>query len=176
MSESTIGLSWTASSDNTGVAGYKVFRDGVEIGASPTTGYEDTGLAADTTYSYVVKAYDAAGNISDPSETLAVTTLPPIPPADLSLSLVEGQSYSDLVMITGAAVSESEPFSLTLIVDNTEVAIVTGGSSLSYQWDTYLAANGIHAITLHVILRDDQECEKTCNVIVYNDIYRIILI
>ncbi|KKT28966.1 MAG: hypothetical protein UW15_C0023G0007, partial [Parcubacteria group bacterium GW2011_GWC1_44_10] len=53
ISSSQINLSWTASTDNVGVAGYKVFRGGVQI-ATVTTGtsYSNTGLTAATTYSY----------------------------------------------------------------------------------------------------------------------------
>src|SRR3989344_4287816 len=65
ISSSQINLLWIASTDNVGVAGYKVFRGGVQI-ATVTTGtsYSNTGLSQATTYSYTVSAYDAAGNNS----------------------------------------------------------------------------------------------------------------
>ncbi|KKT59378.1 MAG: Sheath polysaccharide-degrading enzyme, partial [Candidatus Giovannonibacteria bacterium GW2011_GWA1_44_25] len=76
ISSSQINLSWTASTDNVGVAGYKVFRGGVQI-ATVTTGtsYSNTGLTAATTYSYTVSAYDAAGLNSAQSASVSVTTL-----------------------------------------------------------------------------------------------------
>jgi hypothetical protein len=66
-------LSWTASSDNVGVSGYRVFRDGTQVGTSASTSYTDSGLAPATTYSYTVEAYDAAGNRSAASAPASVT-------------------------------------------------------------------------------------------------------
>ncbi|MYY03021.1 glycosyl hydrolase family 5 [Streptomyces sp. SID4913] len=71
---SSVSLSWTASSDDTGVTGYTVYRDGVQVGTSTTTSYTDTGLSASTAYSYTVKAKDAAGNVSAASSALSATT------------------------------------------------------------------------------------------------------
>ncbi|MGE5529219.1 MAG: fibronectin type III domain-containing protein [Patescibacteria group bacterium] len=76
VSSSQINLSWTASTDNVGVTGYQVFRNGEQVGTSGTTSYADTGLTPNTTYSYYVKAYDAAGNVSTQSNTAQATTLP----------------------------------------------------------------------------------------------------
>ncbi|MFE9815309.1 glycoside hydrolase family 6 protein [Streptomyces sp. NPDC005773] len=70
----SVSLSWTASTDNTGVTGYDVFRDGVKVGSSTTTSYTDSGLSASTAYSYTVKAKDAAGNVSAASSALSATT------------------------------------------------------------------------------------------------------
>ncbi|MGE5528005.1 MAG: family 20 glycosylhydrolase [Patescibacteria group bacterium] len=74
VSSSQINLTWTASTDNVGVTGYQVFRNGVQVGTSATTSYSDTGLQPATTYSYYVKAYDAAGNVSSQSNTAQATT------------------------------------------------------------------------------------------------------
>ncbi|TXS43943.1 glycoside hydrolase family 6 protein [Streptomyces sp. OR43] len=71
---SSVSLSWTASTDNTAVTGYDVFRDGVKVGSSTTTSYTDSGLSASTAYSYTVKAKDAAGNVSAASSALSATT------------------------------------------------------------------------------------------------------
>jgi chitodextrinase len=75
ISSSQINLSWTASTDNVGVTGYRIYRGGTQIGTSNTNSYQDTGLAANTTYSYTVAAYDSAGNISGQSATASATTL-----------------------------------------------------------------------------------------------------
>ena len=55
-------LTWNAASDNVGVTGYNVFRNGTQVGTSTSTSYTDSGLTASTAYSYTVKARDAAGN------------------------------------------------------------------------------------------------------------------
>jgi chitodextrinase len=71
---SSVSLSWTASTDNVGVTGYLVFRNGTQVGTPTSTSYTDSGLAASTAYSYTVKARDAAGNTSAASTALSVTT------------------------------------------------------------------------------------------------------
>ncbi len=75
VSSSQINLAWTASTDNVGVTGYKIFRNGTQVGTSATNSYSDTGLAASTDYSYTVSAYDAAGNNSAQSASASVITL-----------------------------------------------------------------------------------------------------
>jgi chitodextrinase len=97
-SSSQINLSWTASTDNVGVTGYKVERcSGVgcsnfaQIAAPTTTTFNDTGLTASTSYSYRVRATDAAGNLSTFSTTSSATTMAsdttaPTAPANLTAS------------------------------------------------------------------------------------------
>ena len=57
-------LSWTASTDNVGVTGYRLFQGGNQVGTSATTSYSYTGLTCGTTYTLGVVAVDAAGNVS----------------------------------------------------------------------------------------------------------------
>jgi serine protease len=78
-SPSQIDLAWTASTDNVGVAGYRIFREGVHVATTTTTSHSDTGLPPSTTYSYYVVAFDAAGNTSAQSNSAGATTLPPPP-------------------------------------------------------------------------------------------------
>ncbi|WP_224366383.1 fibronectin type III domain-containing protein [Hyalangium versicolor] len=73
-SSSQINLSWTGSTDNVGVTGYIVYRNGTQVGTPTGTSYSDTGLTASTAYSYTVKARDAAGNLSAASNTATATT------------------------------------------------------------------------------------------------------
>lgn len=74
ISSSQINLSWTASTDNVGVTGYRIYRGGVQIATLTTTSYSNTGLAPSTTYTYTVRAYDAAGNLSNASNPASATT------------------------------------------------------------------------------------------------------
>ncbi len=71
---STVSLSWTASTDNVEVAGYRVYRDGKEVGVTDTTTYTDTGLRAETSYIYEVQAYDTSDNSSALSDELIIET------------------------------------------------------------------------------------------------------
>jgi chitodextrinase len=76
VSSSQINLSWSASSDNVGVAGYKIYRDDTQIAATVDTSYQSAGLNASTRYSYRVAAYDEAGNTSAKSMPSTATTEP----------------------------------------------------------------------------------------------------
>jgi chitodextrinase len=83
MSDTQINLVWTAGSDNVAVTGYRLYRNGsttpILIDGSATS-YPDTGLAAGTTYNYVLTAVDAAGNESIASNTASATTTDSAPP------------------------------------------------------------------------------------------------
>ncbi|WP_328803644.1 carbohydrate binding domain-containing protein [Paenibacillus puerhi] len=72
----SIALQWAASTDDVGVTGYEVYRNGSKQGASATASYTDTGLTPNTAYTYTVKAYDAAGNRSEESAAVTAVTLP----------------------------------------------------------------------------------------------------
>jgi Bacterial Ig domain/Fibronectin type III domain len=75
VSSSQINLSWAASTDNVGIAGYRIYRNGgtTPIATVTTTSYGDTGLNAGTTYNYSVVAIDGANNTSGPATTSATT-------------------------------------------------------------------------------------------------------
>jgi YD repeat-containing protein len=80
VSPSQINLSWGGSSDTggSGLAGYRVYRNGSHIANTGSTSYPDGGLAANTTYSYFIIAYDNASNTSAQSNTASATTWPPV--------------------------------------------------------------------------------------------------
>ena len=73
----TVSLSWTASTDATGVNGYKIYRNGTQIGTSISPAYTDSTVQPQTTYSYTVSAYDAVGNNSAQCAAKNVTTAAP---------------------------------------------------------------------------------------------------
>ncbi len=87
-SQTQVDLGWTTSTDNVGVAGYQISRNGsvLTVVASGVTSYADTAVTANTLYSYTIKAYDAAGNLSGASNLVQVFTpavpvfTPPPPP------------------------------------------------------------------------------------------------
>ncbi|NND61627.1 MAG: T9SS type A sorting domain-containing protein, partial [Flavobacteriaceae bacterium] len=72
--DTTTNLSWNASTDNVGVTGYEVFEGGGSLGTVTGTSANITGLTAGTSYSFQVRAFDAAGNNSGLSNTANVTT------------------------------------------------------------------------------------------------------
>jgi acetylxylan esterase len=81
VTSSGVVLNWNASTDNVGVTGYRIFQQqgtaaAVQIGTSTGTSFTVTGLTGSTTYSFTVRAVDAASNASTSSSALALTTLP----------------------------------------------------------------------------------------------------
>lgn len=80
-SSSRIEVSWGASTDTGGsnLSGYRIYRDGATTALTtvnaPATTYSDNGLTASTQYSYVVRAFDGAGNVSADSTAAVATTL-----------------------------------------------------------------------------------------------------
>jgi len=98
VSVSTFTLEWTAATDDVRVTLYEVSRDGVVVGTTSGASRNITGLVPATSYTFTVRARDAAGNWSAPSAPLAVTTLadttPPAVPTGLVASLVTGSSLT----------------------------------------------------------------------------------
>ena len=74
LNASKITFSWTASTDNIGVAVYEIYRNGVKIDESLNLSYTATGLQPATFYLFNVTAKDAAGNVSPQSDGLGVYT------------------------------------------------------------------------------------------------------
>jgi hypothetical protein len=73
ISTSQIGLSWSAPTDNVGVAGYKIYRDGHYLESAGTSAALDSGITGSTEHCYTVSAYDTAGNESAPSTPICAT-------------------------------------------------------------------------------------------------------
>jgi chitodextrinase len=71
---SSVSLSWAASTDNVAVTGYQIRQSGVTVASTGSTSFTVTGLAASTTYSFAIAAYDAANNVSAASATVNATT------------------------------------------------------------------------------------------------------
>ena len=115
VSSSQINLAWTASTNDTGVAGYKVYRSGTLIATTVNKNYSNTGLLPSTIYSYSVSAYYADGTESARSPQVSATTLAassdtqaPSVPAGLTATAVSSSQInlswnasSDNVAVTG---------------------------------------------------------------------------
>lgn len=76
-SSSEVDLSWSASSDNVGVVGYKIYRNDTQIATTTGASFQNTGLSPATTYVYMIAAYDAAGNVSAKSSPVPAATQSP---------------------------------------------------------------------------------------------------
>lgn len=134
-SSSSVALSWQASTDNIGVVGYYVFRNGVEIQTTypiTDTAYTDTGLTPGATYRYTVEAYDALKNIS-PAAAIQATTIydvtPPTVPTQLKANIVSSgeidlswQPSTDNIQVDGYNIYENGNEIATLVGTTTSYA------------------------------------------------------
>ena len=131
----SVSLNWTASSDNSGVTGYNVYMNSALKTTTTGTTTTITGLTASTAYSFFVKAKDAAGNISGPSNTVNVTTAAASgsTATDLLFSeYIEGSSNNKALEISNATGAE---ISLSIYTIKKQ----TNGSGA---WSTGLALTG----------------------------------
>jgi len=97
----TVALAWNASTDNVAVTSYEVFRGTTSAGTTTGTSLTVTGLTPSTTFSFTVRARDAAGNVSAASNTLTVTT--PAAPADTQAPTAPGNLR--VTAVTSSSVS-----------------------------------------------------------------------
>jgi len=170
-SASQINLGWAAATDNVGVTGYRVERcqgggctNFAQIAAPTATNFNDTGLAASTSYSYQVRAVDAAGNLGPYSNiatatTQAPDTTAPTAPTGLSATAAGGTQINlawtastDNVAVTGYQVERCQGAGCTSFAQ-TATAIgtsfgdagLTGGMSYSYRIRATDAAGNLSA-------------------------------
>jgi chitodextrinase len=154
--QTSITVSWAASTDDVGVTGYRVFRDGDDVSGLVTgVSFTDTGLTAATTYSYRVSATDAAGNTSALSAatdgTTASVVTEPTPLFADTFTLANGSPWGagwttssangTATVSAGAGrlayTDVSGAYSRALLSGVTAVA--DAGVKLSYQWDSTAA-------------------------------------
>ena len=116
ITETSILLSWNASTDNVGVTDYDIYVNNIYFNSTATTSFNVTNLTQNTNYSFYVKANDASENTSNASTIVTATTLPNSNGggngSDLFISeYIEGSSYNkaiEIVNITGNTVNLSE--------------------------------------------------------------------
>lgn len=111
----SVQLAWTPSSDNKSVSGYDVYRDGSKIATVTLPAYTDPSLANNATYTYLVMAFDAAGNRSVASSQLlvplglaAIDNTPPTAPSNLSASTFAIDSTSASVVLMWAPSTDNK--------------------------------------------------------------------
>jgi hypothetical protein len=146
-----IDLTWNGSSDDTEVTGYEVLRNKAVIAAPKTTSFRDSGLQPLTTYTYEVRARDAAGNLSAKSAAITATT--PSPPVDTTLPIVSitapitGAIVSGTVDVTATASDDVGVVSVQVLLDGSPIGNSDTTSPYSVSWDTSNASDGDHELT-----------------------------
>lgn len=143
VSSTRINVSWTASTDNVGVAGYRVLRGGVFIASTTTNSFANNGLTPSTAYSYTIVAYDAAGNSSAASAAANATTL----------AAPDNTAPSVPTNVAAVAVSSTRVnVSWTASTDNVGVAgyrVLRGGVFIASTTTNSFVNNGLTPSTLY---------------------------
>ena len=161
-SPNEVDLGWTASSDNLGVTGYQVWKNGSLLTtlSSSSLSYADMSVSPNTSYTYAMRAVDAAGNSSASSNSMTATT-PPLtvaPPVISTFtaaptSIVAGQSATLSWSVSGATslsldnglgtvTGTSKSVSPASTVTYTLTATNTGGSVTAKVTITVSATDG----------------------------------
>ncbi|WP_405387520.1 fibronectin type III domain-containing protein [Streptomyces sp. NBC_01102] len=130
-SATSVHVMWEQASDNKGITGYEVYREGRKAGSVPATKRmtDIDGLTASTAYTFTVRARDAAGNLSAPSTAVPVTTPAPTP--------TDAESPTGPVKLRGKAVNGST------------VTLSWGGSTDDVKvtsYDIYQEDSRIHSV------------------------------
>lgn len=134
----SINLSWSASSDNVGVSGYKVYRDGVAAGNVTSTSFVDNNLVPNSSYVYTVSAFDAAGNVSKLSAPYTAKTVDDCPTC--SKWMTEINFLAPTVGIINAGEAKSAG---SLIVKNISSSSHTANLTLTF---SEAAANAVDSL------------------------------
>jgi chitodextrinase len=127
--ETSLNFSWIASTDNVGVAGYDVYRNGTKMASPTTTTSAQAGLACGTSYAFGVESFDAAGNRSGRAQlTVATRPCAPTPPTS-GVALAVSPTGNDSTCVRGdlgrACQSFDRAYQLAQCGDVVEIA---GGS------------------------------------------------
>jgi hypothetical protein len=170
-----VGLSWTAATDDVGVAGYRLFRDGSLVKATTDTSWTDTAVTAGVTYSYRVEAYDAAGNsassalvsatvpsppppvvqppVTDNPPSTATVTLPPVDHSAPGVAIVSPGRHAHLrrrATVRALAADNSSVVRSELWIDGKLRRRVSGGR-IDWRWSLRRVRRGIHRVTVRAI-------------------------
>jgi chitodextrinase len=152
----SVTVSWSPSSDNVGVAGYTLYRDGTTAGTTQSTSYTFTGLTCGTSYTLAVDAYDATGNHSAKSTMTAAAAACSSPPPSSSTVRINaggalytsanGNTFAaDVYYTGGSAANGADPVSGT--ADPTLYK--------DERWGNFAyaipAANGTYDVRLHFV-------------------------
>lgn len=140
ISDSEILIQWSASTDDKGVSGYNVFRNGNQIVSTPFTSFLDTGLALNTNFSYRIQAIDSRDQLSELSPAtdpilltlsdslngLYNVTVTPTTIADNCVSAAGTFTLNNRTDLTGTVTTQNFTFDLTGS-RNPDTGEVTGG-------------------------------------------------
>jgi chitodextrinase len=169
ISSTQVDLSWTASTDNVGVTGYNVYRNGAVIASvGAVTNYSDTTTAPSTSYQYTVAARDAAENISTVSAPASVTTPADSTPPVVSLTEpVNGARLGGTIALSATATDNIAVDHVDFLVNGT-VVNTDSTSPYSFNWDSTSIADGSTTIAARAVDVSNNPATSTVTITVDN--------
>lgn len=144
----SITTSWTASTDNVGVAGYQLFNGNTSAGIVTGTTGTFSGLACGTSYTLGVEAYDASNNRS--GRTTLVAQTPGCDTTAPSVSLTspaDGSTATGSVAVSATASDNTGVVGVQFKLDGNNLLTEDTTNPYSINWDSTSATNGSHALT-----------------------------
>ncbi len=160
VSGSQINLTWSASTDNVAVTGYRVFRGGAQIATVSALSYSSVGLSPNTTYTYTVAAYDARNNVSPQSAPASATTAGDTTAPSVSItSPAGGATVSGTITVAANASDNIGIAGVTFTVDGSAIGTEDTASPYSVSLNTTTLSGGTH--TLRAIARDTSNLSTT---------------
>ena len=138
VTSNSVNLSWGASSDNVGVTGYDIIRNGTVTNTVTGTSTTVTGLTASTSYQFAVRARDAAGNTSANSNTVTVVTSPGNPGGCTAAATTQTQWQNGYVIepvrVTNTSTAQITSWSVTFTMP--------AGHTFSNGWNAIFTVSG----------------------------------
>lgn len=165
---SSVSLSWSLSIDNVGVTGYRIYQGSTEVGnvSGTTLAYTVSNLNANTSYSFTVKAKDAAGNLSNASNAVSVTTdnnssgpdtQAPTAPTNVSVTgntlssiSLSWNASTDNVGVIGYDIYQGNTLALSVTGTTATVTGLSAGSTYSFTVKAKDAAGNVSAASMAV--------------------------
>jgi fibronectin type 3 domain-containing protein/PKD repeat protein/3-deoxy-D-manno-octulosonate 8-phosphate phosphatase KdsC-like HAD superfamily phosphatase len=158
---SQVTLSWGASTDNGGgaVAGYRIYRNGSALTTTTATTFADNTVAATTTYTYRVTAYDNASPANESAQSNQISVTTPAPASTVIRVNAGGPQYTDSASRVWAADFGFTGGSITTVSN----AIAGTSDPALYQrdrWDpptapemsyAFNVPNGSYTVKLHFV-------------------------
>lgn len=181
LTQTSLTLTWVASTDNVGVTAYEVYRGGTLVNGSVVgTSLNVSGLSCGTAYSFTVRAKDAAGNVSAASAALSVSTLAcpdnqaPSAPSNLRAS---ARTQTGMTLLWNAStdnvgVTAYEVYRGGILINSNVVGtsvILTGltcGTAYSFTVRAKDAAGNMSAMS-NTLNTSTTACQNT---VIYNDL------
>ena len=168
-STTQVNLTWTASTGSAGIASYRVFRDGGDTALAQPTGtlYSDTSVVAGTSYTYVVKAVDTAGNISAASNTASVKTPAATTPEQPTIAITSPSAtgtYTSTAPTVSVSGTASDSSGLTTVTWANGTNNTEGAATGTTTWSIASITLATGANTISITASDESGLTATTKI------------